>query len=485
MNKDIDLFLKYMASIYLENKDQEISSDTIYNELRQLSIISNKIKKIKKENLLKVQLTLKKEFYQNTLISSRNRYFYTFENRENNSDQEFYKQLESPIKLYIQCSAKELYEVASKISNYILKEKIICQCKIAKDMRNDAYTIRVSKKEDAEKIINYANTIINSESIKNPFIYSVGKVGVTCQSKLSYNYVLSLLIQKYLKHKKDNKDLANVDSSELSKFIRSEILAFKSGIYDHYKKEYNLEDSDISSFINISTTLADTIDNKLTLDKIFKYQDKTNNIDSILLEDKTEEKVLYIIYRLSVYYSTTDIHNILIHYFQNNNANIFTRKDSIRHTIISGITPDKMKNTIIKIGTNALYESIYLTRKKYNNKQCIYAIEKYLLTGKLDGFTRDTSARSKLGLVVPSKYLIEIMQNELDSKNKDILKLINKLSNKDKQTIMKVIDNNIKSLEEEEIIKLEEIKTYIDLLGEAIYESISNKIPNNQKIGIK
>ena len=83
MNKDIDLFLKYMANIYLENKDQEISSDTIYNELRQLSIISNKIKK---ENLLKVQLTLKKEFYQNTLISSRNRYFYTFENRENNSD---------------------------------------------------------------------------------------------------------------------------------------------------------------------------------------------------------------------------------------------------------------------------------------------------------------------------------------------------------------------------------------------------------------
>ena len=156
-------------------------------------------------------------------------------------------------------------------------------------------------------------------------------------------------------------------------------------------------------------------------------------------------------------------------------------------TVVSSISPVKLKYMVMKIGTNALMNSVRLTLDKYDDKQCIYAIEKFILTGLLDGFTRDDGVRNKLGLVVPRNWLNDIMMNELDGKNKDIFKVINRLSNVDKKKIMSSIDNNFSDINEDEVSKIMEVRSYIEIIASSIYDSIFLKInkDDDKKIGRK
>lgn len=231
----------------------------------------------------------------------------------------------------------------------------------------------------------------------------------------------------------------------------------------------------------------DNIRKNLTLDDVFLYSSSKENDDYFSFDDKSLEKLLYVIYRLSNYYNTSDVHKMMEYYSETGNADIFTRRDSIRYTVVSSISPVKLKYMVMKIGTNALMNSIRLTLDKYDDKQCIYAIEKFILTGLLDGFTRDDGVRNKLGLVVPRNWLNDIMMNELDGKNKDIFKVINRLSNVDKKKIMSSIDNNFSDINEEEVSKIMEVRSYIEIIASSIYDSIFLKInkDDDKKIGRK
>ena len=177
--KDMDLFLSYLKEIYSTNPSLDVLSDTIYNELCLFYVSNGKRKRIKKENLLKVQVNLKDSFPDNTVISGRNRYFYTFENRCGKSDSAFYRETQSSIEIFVASPASKIYEMAGKVFNFIINNNIVCQCKIAKVMRNDAFVIRVSDNEKAKMIIDYINSLEYNSDIKpNPFIFNTGNVGV-------------------------------------------------------------------------------------------------------------------------------------------------------------------------------------------------------------------------------------------------------------------------------------------------------------------
>lgn len=483
--KDMDLFLSYLKEIYSTNPSLDVLSDTIYNELCLFYVSNGKRKRIKKENLLKVQVNLKDSFPDNTVISGRNRYFYTFENRCGKSDSVFYREIQSSIEIFVASPASKIYEMASKVFNFIINNNIVCQCKIAKVMRNDAFVIRVSDKEKAKMIIDYINSLEYNSDIKpNPFIFNTGNVGVVSSRELSYTNILSLLLRNYFIKVREE---AEVDSYDFANFIESELLFFESGNYDYFYKSYGISFEDVNSFINSSRLIMDNIRKNLTLDDVFSYSSSKSNDDYFSFDDKSLEKLLYVIYRLSNYYNTSDVHKMMEYYSKTGNADIFTRRDSIRYTVVSSISPVKLKYMVMKIGTNALYDSVRLTLDKYDDKQCIYAIEKFILTGLLDGFTRDDGVRNKLGLVVPRDWLNDIMMNELDGKNKDIFKVINRLSNVDKKKIMSSIDNDFSDINEEEVSKIMEVRSYIEIIASSIYDSIFLKInkDDDKKIGRK
>ena len=340
-------------------------------------------------------------------------------------------------------------------------------------------------KDQAEMIIDYINSLEYNSDIKpNPFIFNTGNVGVVSSRELSYTNILSLLLRNYFIKVREE---AEVDSYDFANFIESELLFFESGNYDYFYKSYGISFDDINSFIDSSRLIMDNIRKNLTLDDVFLYSSSKENDDYFSFDDKSLEKLLYVIYRLSNYYNTSDVHKMMEYYSETGNADIFTRRDSIRYTVVSSISPAKLKYMVMKIGTNALMNSVRLTLDKYNDKQCIYAIEKFILTGLLDGFTRDDGVRNKLGLVVPRNWLNDIMMNELDGKNKDIFKVINRLSNVDKKKIMSSIDNNFSDINEEEVSKIMEVRSYIEIIASSIYDSIFLKInkDDDKKIGRK
>ena len=162
--KEQEIFFNYIKDIYLSNPELQINENTIYKEL-MLFYVNNGTRERINENglLLNVQQKLAKKFGTKFDHSG---YFWFFENRGNLKDKEFYDALYSSVKIYVSVDAVNLCEVATKIFEYMMRENIVTQSKVAKVMRNDVLVLRVATKEDAIKLINYINSLNYKSKIK-------------------------------------------------------------------------------------------------------------------------------------------------------------------------------------------------------------------------------------------------------------------------------------------------------------------------------
>lgn len=438
-----ELFLEYIKKIYLQNPDFDVTFDTIYGELRAFNVQNGVQTRIDRDNLIGIQARLSNNFAKKIKCFS-NGYFFAIENRgQYVDDKTFYDKMNNSIKLYVSCDIKNLYNVTKSLFDYIIKENIITQSKIAKEMRNDVLVVRVSTPEEAIKIKNYVNSLKYKSTVKaNPFILNAGNVSMTWDGGMfSYNGILCKLLKNYFDKKRKKRELINVSGEDFSKFIRREIFMCSQNP-SYLLNEYQ-NGSDITNFVKVANILADNLDGVLTEDKLFEYQNINSNSlanDGILVDDR-KDKLLYVIYKLSNYYDINYVHKILVHYVNTGEVKVFTRKDSIRNIIIVNFPPDVLKKEIVDMGRRTFYECIQLTLEKYNKDQCIYAIARFILNGELDGFTRNYEVRNKLGFLVPKEWFSLIIKNELGSENDRIIDKINMLSKEEKDIIIKKIGN--------------------------------------------
>ena len=154
-----ELFLEYIKKIYLQNPDFDVTFDTIYGELRAFNVQNGVQTRIDRDNLIGIQARLSNNFAKKIKCFS-NGYFFAVENRgQYVDDKTFYDKMNNSIKLYVSCDIKNLYNVSKSLFDYIIKENIITQSKVAKEMRNDVLVVRVSTPEEAIKIKNYVNSL--------------------------------------------------------------------------------------------------------------------------------------------------------------------------------------------------------------------------------------------------------------------------------------------------------------------------------------
>ena len=423
MKNNIEVFLKYLINIYQENSSLPITSDTIYNELRTTIIEEDKVVKVPKESLLAVQVKLNNKYKNNKILDTySNGYYLVIENRSSLNDKEFYNKLKEGYKLYIPVTSKKIYTTSYKIIDFILKENILVQCKIAKNIGQDALLLRVTTKEDVTKIIDYLNTTIKytKPCFINPFVYINNNIGIVVEGDLStsYNHILAVLLSKYLISHKDI--IPNDIISSLIDYINKNIL-------NSINKEKNIitynikSEREYSDFLIVVKLLIKYLDNTITIEDIYNYQDiKAKHIEDTNIITNTEQdkdKVLYVINKLTYHYSLEEVHQRILYYLDNKDINIFTRKDNIRQIIKENFSPEKLKLIISNIGLNALISAAYETNKKYERQQVLYGVTKLIENKDIAGFTNDNDTRSYLGLVIPIDLLLEVLKNKTQELN--------------------------------------------------------------------
>jgi len=274
MNKrsEQELFLNYIRDIYLAYPSLEINDDTIYNELSHFYEENGIRKRIGNNGLLlNVQQSLARKF--GSKFSSGG-YFWFYENRKNFGDADYYNKLYDAIKLYISVDAENLYDVTRKVIEYIQKENVLTQTKVAKNMRNDVLVVIVANGEDAKKVIDFVNGLGYKSSIKpNPFVFSSGKVSITKDGSLSYNYTICNIIANYLRDckAKNKMDSANIDG--LYKYINDTIKKLKGP----YKKEamqlYQIDtERKYKDILMIFYIISKNLDGTITLKEIFEEE---------------------------------------------------------------------------------------------------------------------------------------------------------------------------------------------------------------------
>lgn len=417
-SEERELFLKYLSNIYLLNPSLPISYDTIYHELTKFVIYEGEQAVIGNDSLLAVQLGLNNRFRGNSRVhtfSSNGGYFWAIENRMGKDDKKFLSDMHNSIKLYVSADLDNIYRVAEQLFNFMINEGIVMQCKVSKDMRNDALVCRVRTSEDVLKISKYLDSLSYSANVRpNPFLYDNGKVSVAKDGTLSYNSTLSKLLNGYLNLKRATRSLDKVSCQDFNNFINNQINMLKSNQKVYFMHLYKLSGEDsYRDFIMICNLISKNLNDSLSLEWIFKYAVSDLDDNKYNYSKHDEDKVLYVINSLANYYSIEYVHQVIMKFIETGNLNLFTRRNDIRAVVSENFSGEAIKAIVSNLGWNAFISASKATYEKYGEEWLYNAIDKYLKNEGISGFTRDGDARSRLGLIIPPELLRSIIQAKL------------------------------------------------------------------------
>lgn len=396
VNEEREVFLRTISSYFKKNSNVPLEKGYIYSYLTSHVTKDGYMQNIPRESLVNIQLHLNEKYKGlegiNTFTGPKpNNVFWVIENRGQIKDKSFYEEIKEGIKLYIPVDASNIYEVSTKILDYIIKEGIHIQAKIAKNMRSDVFVIRVLDKDKLDKLLNYINSLdYNSKSKPNPFALNVGRVSTTKDGMMSYNMVLSEYITEYLKSEKEEVTLEN-----FKKFMHKQINKIPSS----NKNKYMIVDLIIKN-----------LENTLTLEELLSYNQK-EVVDSRTTQVSEEDRnnILRLINGLNVFYNLEETHKRIEMYLATGNINYFTRQNGIRKFVEEYLPVEKMKIALYEMGWNALVNSIDETYKKYGELQVIKAVERIIKSGNIEGLTNTNNARSYLGFITSPELLQKII----------------------------------------------------------------------------
>lgn len=402
VNEEREVFLRTISSYFKKNSNIPLEQKYIYSYLVSHTIKDGYLQGIPRESLVNVQLHLNEKYKGlegiNTFTGPKpNNVFWVIENRGQMKDKNFYEGIKDSIKLYLPVDASNIYEVSTKVLDYIIKEGIHIQAKIAKNMRSDVFVIRVLDKDKLDKLLNYINSLdYNSKSKPNPFALNVGRVSITKDGMMSYNTVLAEYITEYLKSEREEVTLEN-----FKKFMHKQINKIPSS----NKNKYMIVDLIIKN-----------LENTLTLEELLSYNQKVvvdNRVTQVSEEDKNN--ILRLINGLNVFYNLEETHKRIEMYLATGNINYFTRQNGIRKFVEEYLPVEQMRTALYEMGWSALVNSIDETYKKYGELQVIKAIERIVDVGSIEGLTNTNNARSYLGFITSPELLQKIILKQASS----------------------------------------------------------------------
>lgn len=404
VNEEREVFLRTISSYFKKNSNIPLEKEYIYSYLASHTINDGHLQNIPRESLVNVQLHLNEKYKGlegiNTFTGPKpNNVFWVIENRGQMKDKNFYEGIKDSIKLYLPVDASNIYEVSTKVLDYIIKEGIHIQAKIAKNMRSDVFVIRVLDKDKLDKLLNYINSLdYNSKSKPNPFALNVGRVSITKDGMMSYNTVLAEYITEYLKSEREEITLEN-----FKKFMHKQINKIPSS----NKNKYMIVDLIIKN-----------LENTLTLEELLSYNQKVvvdNRVTQVSEEDKNN--ILRLINGLNVFYNLEETHKRIEMYLATGNINYFTRQNGIRKFVEEHLPVEQMRTALYEMGWSALVNSIDETYKKYGELQVIKAVERIVDVGSIEGLTNTNNARSYLGFITSPELLQKIILKQASSIN--------------------------------------------------------------------
>lgn len=402
VNEEREIFLRTISSYFKKNSNIPLEKEYIYSYLASHTINDGHLQNIPRESLVNVQLHLNEKYKGlegiNTFTGPKpNNVFWVIENRGQMKDKNFYEDIKDSIKLYLPVDASNIYEVSTKVLDYIIKEGIHIQAKIAKNMRSDVFVIRVLDKDKLDKLLNYINSLdYNSKSKPNPFALNVGRVSITKDGMMSYNTVLAEYITEYLKSEREEVTLEN-----FKKFMHKQINKIPSS----NKNKYMIVDLIIKN-----------LENTLTLEELLSYNQKVvvdNRVTQVSEEDRNN--ILRLINGLNVFYNLEETHKRIEMYLATGNINYFTRQNGIRKFVEEYLPVEKMRVALYEMGWSALVNSIDETYKKYGELQVIKAVERIIQSGNIEVLTNTNNARSYLGFITSPELLQKIILKQASS----------------------------------------------------------------------
>lgn len=402
VNEEREVFLRTISSYFKKNSNIPLEQKNIYSYLVSHTIKDGYLQGIPRESLVNVQLHLNEKYKGlegiNTFTGPKpNNVFWVIENRGQMKDKNFYEDIKDSIKLYLPVDASNIYEVSTKVLDYIIKEGIHIQAKIAKNIRSDVFVIRVLDKDKLDKLLNYINSLdYNSKSKPNPFALNVGRVSITKDGMMSYNTVLAEYITEYLKSEREEVTLEN-----FKKFMHKQINKIPSS----NKNKYMIVDLIIKN-----------LENTLTLEELLSYNQKVvvdNRVTQVSEEDKNN--ILRLINGLNVFYNLEETHKRIEMYLATGNINYFTRQNGIRKFVEEYLPVEQMRAALYEMGWSALVNSIDETYKKYGELQVIKAVERIVDVGSIEGLTNTNNARSYLGFITSPELLQKIILKQASS----------------------------------------------------------------------
>lgn len=402
VNEEREVFLRTISSYLKKNSNIPLEKEYIYSYLASHTTKDGYLQGIPRESLVNVQLHLNEKYKGlegiNTFTGPKpNNVFWVIENRGQMKDKNFYEGIKDSIKLYLPVDASNIYEVSTKVLDYIIKEGIHIQAKIAKNMRSDVFVIRVLDKDKLDKLLNYINSLdYNSKSKPNPFALNVGRVSITKDGMMSYNTVLAEYITEYLKSEREEVTLEN-----FKKFMHKQINKIPSS----NKNKYMIVDLIIKN-----------LENTLTLEELLSYNQKVvvdNRVTQVSEEDKNN--ILRLINGLNVFYNLEETHKRIEMYLATGNINYFTRQNGIRKFAEEYLPVELMRTALYEMGWSALVNSIDETYKKYGELQVIKAVERIVDVGSIEGLTNTNNARSYLGFITSPELLQKIILKQASS----------------------------------------------------------------------
>lgn len=402
VNEEREVFLRTISSYFKKNSNIPLEKKYIYSYLASHTTKDGYLQGIPIESLVNVQLHLNEKYKGlegiNTFTGPKpSNVFWVIENRGQMKDKNFYEDIKDSIKLYLPVDASNIYEVSTKVLDYIIKEGIHIQAKIAKNMRSDVFVIRVLDKDKLDKLLNYINSLdYNSKSKPNPFALNIGRVSITKDGMMSYNTVLAEYITEYLKSEREEVTLEN-----FKKFMHKQINKIPSS----NKNKYMIVDLIIKN-----------LENTLTLEELLSYNQKVvvdNRVTQVSEEDKNN--ILRLINGLNVFYNLEETHKRIEMYLATGNINYFTRQNGIRKFVEEYLPVEQMRAALYEMGWSALVNSIDETYKKYGELQVIKAVERIVDVGSIEGLTNTNNARSYLGFITSPELLQKIILKQASS----------------------------------------------------------------------
>lgn len=259
---EIDRFLKYYATIYKSNPDLTTNRDLFYNAL-----MSYDCSKDFRRTTKTMFPTWQQRYNQSnlhTFISSLQPRFLQIWSKENGT------RLPYDYKLYLNLPYQNIEEGVIKIFDFLSSNNIETRSKVADIRRSDEIVLRLTKKEDAIKVINYLNNepyFQKYSSKTNPFIPRYGVVGAAYDDLESYNCVISDLLSQYYTTKIKTKTLDKVSLVDFSTFVQK---TYHGIFHDHSQMHQYFDQPELQDYTRHPNKESQILNHKNIMNLIIK-----------------------------------------------------------------------------------------------------------------------------------------------------------------------------------------------------------------------